>query len=355
MADSPQREGGRARARNLSPEQRREIAKKAAASRWNADLPKAAYEGELHLGSVSVDSAVLKDGRRVLLSRAFLEALGRPWKGSYQRTGMPSFLDAKNLKPFITPELYEVLEPVEYVNLRGQRAQGYRAELLPLVCDVYLSARAAGGTLTANQAPIAQAAEVLTRSLSKIGVIALVDEATGYQQARARDELQAILSHYIAEELLPWAKRFPDSYYEQLHRVWGWPYKPGDYQRNAYIGKLTNWLIYEQLPKGVLEELRSRNPKDPNTGRRKRTHHEHLTEDVGHQNLENQIRAVTTLLRATPSGQPAFFKQLFNTAYPGKQGELFPDYHAGEAPLKIKHSSVDDEEDRQGQLKLTQD
>ena len=326
-----QKKGGEARAISLSMERRVEIARKAAETRWLA--PRAAYEGDLHIGELTLPSAVLQDGRRVLISRAFLTALGRPWKGTYQRSDRPNFVDAKNLDQFITEEVREYLEPIEFRNLRGQKVQGYRAELLPLVCDVYLRARDAG-ELTESQRSIGRQSEILTRSLSKIGIVGLVDEATGYQSVRARDEVQRILAAYISEELLPWAKKFPDSFYEQIHRVWGWPYAPGNHKRTAYIGKLTNWLIYEQLPPGVLEELRHKNPRDSETGRRKTTHHRHLTEDVGHPSLEKQITSVTTLLRATPTNKPGFFKQLFNAAFPQDQGEMFPDFDPGENPKK---------------------
>jgi hypothetical protein len=323
--------GGKRRAEILPPQRRSEIAQQAATARWANRMRRADYEGDLKIGDLILPSAVLDDGTRVLISKAFLMALGRPWKGTYRRTDRPNFIDAKNLTPFVSEELEKVLEPIEYFNVRGQRVLGYRAELLPLVCEVYRTAKEAGA-LNPRQEPIAKHAEILARSLSKVGIIGLVDEATGYQKVRARYELQKILSAYIAEELLPWAKRFPDSYYEQVHRVWGWEYKPGNNKRNSYIGKLTNWLVYEQLPPGVLEDLRRKNPVDPATRRRKRTHHQHLTEDVGHPHLQNQLNAVTTLLRATPNGKPNFFKGLFRAAFPTRQGELFPEFDAGEKP-----------------------
>lgn len=89
-------------------------------------------------------------------------------------------------------ELLKVLEPIEYRSLRGQKVLGYRAELLPLVCDAYLAARTAGD-LAKGQERVAAQAEVVVRSLSKIGIIALVDEATGYQEVRARNELRMLL------------------------------------------------------------------------------------------------------------------------------------------------------------------
>ena len=117
--------------------------------------------------------------------------------------------------------------------------------------------------LLPSQEPIAIQAGILLGGLAEVGIVALVDAATGYEKVRARDELQKILAAYIAPELLPWAKRFPDSYYEHLHRVRGWQYKPGSNARTAYIGKLTNALIYQQLPAGVIDELRAKNPRDP--------------------------------------------------------------------------------------------
>ena len=314
-------EGGFARAKALTADRRKEIAAKAAKTRW-APGRKAEYEGPLEIGDVTLDSAVLDDGVRVLTSKAFLIALDRPWKGTYKGSLRPDFVDAKNLDSFVSERLEQLLEPIEYRSLRGQKVTGFRAELLPEVCDLYLRADDENA-LTPSQKPIARQAYVLMRSLSKVGIVSLVDEATGYQQVRGRSELQKILKAFIAEELLPWAKRFPDSFYEQIHRVWGWPYQAGNNRRNAYIGKLTNRLVYEQLPPGVLEELRQKNPVNPSTKRRSRTHHQHLTEDVGHPVLQNQINAVTTLLRATPDNRKDFFEILFRQAYPGPQGELF--------------------------------
>ena len=234
MDNEAQRKGGLARAERLTPTERRDIAKAAADARWG--LPRAEYEGELVIpGIVPLKAANLVDGRRVLISKAFLQALGRPWKGTYARTERPNFIDAKNLDPFITDELREMLEPINYLSERGQAVTGYRAELLPLVCEVYLRARDAGNVLTPSQVPIAEYADRLMRGLARTGIIALVDDATGYTKVRARDELQKILAAYVSPELLPWSKRFPDSFYEELHRVRGWKYRAGLHQSSGKL------------------------------------------------------------------------------------------------------------------------
>jgi len=311
--------GGKKRAENLSPADRKEIAQRAANARWS--LPRATHEGDLIIpGVVPLKVANLQDGRRVLLSRAFLEALGRPWKGTYKHTARPNFIEARNLDPYVAGEILDFLEPIEYLSPSGHKRNGYRAELLPLVCRVYIAARDAGA-LAPSQKAAAKSAEALLKGFEKIGIISLVDDATGYTKVRARDELQAILAAYISAELLPWAKRFPDSFYEELHRVRGWNYTPGSNARNAYIGKLTKAMIYDPLPPGVIDELESKNPYDPTKKRRKHLHHRLLTTDVGHPHLEKQIVSVTTLLSVSDNWEE--FATLFCKKFKPKSGDLF--------------------------------
>lgn len=294
-----------------------------------ATLPKAEFAGVLKLGSESIPCAVLSDGRRVLTEHGIANAIlgGRSGasiraKRAAQAGGapLPVFIAPERLKPFISNELNgEPFSPIQY--LEGRRIViGYDPRVLRAVCEIWLRAREAGALLKSLDDK-AQKAELLMRALADVGIIALVDEATGYQQYRARDELQQILAAYISPELLPWAKRFPDAFYEELHRVRGWMYKPGSNARNAYIGKLTKALIYDPLPPGVIGELERKNPYDPSKRRRKHLHHQLLTENIGHPHLEKQIVSVTTLLRVSDDW-PTFAKH-FGRAFPPASNDLF--------------------------------
>src|SRR5690606_18024076 len=98
---------------------------------------------------------------------------------------------------------------------------GIEASALPQICDVWLKAREAG-VLTETQKSVAQRAEILMRALAHIGVVALVDEATGYQEVRDRLALQSILDKFLAKELAAWAKRFPDEFYKEIFRLRSW-------------------------------------------------------------------------------------------------------------------------------------
>lgn len=288
---------------------------------------KANYKGVLHIAEKKLNCAVLEDGTRVMSTGAVFKAFGRTKRGRSKTEvrvlGMPelpSFIDANNLVPFINEELKEMLKQVSYVS-GGKVMQGYRAEIIPLLCNVYLEARTANA-LTKQQEPLAIASEIIVRSLAKIGILALIDEATGYQEVRERDELQRILKAYISEELLPWTKMFPDEFYKEIFRLNSWPYDPGSLKRPGVIGKWTNQLIYEQLPDGVLADLKQKNPQNEK-GNRKYRHHQFLTLDIGNPHLEKQLVSVITLMNVSNNWKR--FMSLFKKKYGGQQEFDFDD------------------------------
>ena len=314
---------------------RSDSARVAAQARWNDSGRSIRYsidEGVLEFAGMTFRCAVLDDESRVISGTEFMRVLGIYRSGalSTRRSDedgfyVPLHLAFKNLRPFILEdeELVESLrEPIRYRDQKGSLGDGIPGQVLRRICSVWVRAHRAG-VLGPSQEKIADKAQILLDALADVAIIALIDEATGYQKRRAHNALQKILSAYIAPELLPWQSRFPISYYEQLHRVMGWRFDASSTARSAYIGKLTNRLIYDKLPPGVLPELRRRNPTDPVTKRRRHKHHQLLTNDVGNPHLHNQITAVTTLFRATPDGNWRFFETLFNQAYPPPQGDLF--------------------------------
>ncbi|MER9076249.1 P63C domain-containing protein [Mesorhizobium sp. M0904] len=298
--DPTKAKAARARANSLTPTERSEIAKRAADNRWNKDLPAAIYTGEIEVGDARLSCAVLENGIRVLTQSDMMRALGRSrqakGRGFYDAdVNLPAFLTAKNLKPFISNDLYVTSSQIEFRLPSGQKAFGYRAEMLPQVCEVYLKARDAD-ELTRNQKHIATQADILMRGLATIGIVALVDEATGYQRDRAADALAKILEKFIAKELQPWVPTFPNVFYEQLFRLRNLDFPRETVKRPQYFGHLTNDIIYDRLAPGIREELRNTTPKLP-SGRRKHQMHRKLTPDMGHPKLREHLASVTTIMR----------------------------------------------------------
>lgn len=313
--------GGVARAKKLTPEQRSEIAKRAAESRWSPEIQDATHAGTLTLGDAEIQCYVLADGQRIISTRGVMKALGRTWRGrKYSGTDLPVFVEAKNLLPIITQADREVLVPVQFRTPTGGKGEGFKAEVLPTVCEIYLRANDTPGTLTPPQFVIAKQCELILRGIARVGIAALVDEATGYQEVRDKKALQAILDRYLAKELAAWAKRFPDEFYQQMFRLKGWPFNPLSVAKPGVVGKYTVDLIYERLAPGLVEQLEKANPKTE-SGTRKSRHHQWLSSDVGHPALAQHLHAVIGFMRACSSWEQ--FLGMLDRAFP-KKGHTIP-------------------------------
>ena len=229
-------------------------------------------------------------------------ALGRAEKakGGQGSTvdGMIPFLAANNIKPFISKELEESTKSIRFRTLNGAAAFGYRANILPLVCEVYLDAKEAKA-LHPSQSRLATAAGLIIRGLARVGIVALIDEATGYQDVRDRIALAKILEKYLMTEgHRKWERMFQIDYYRELFRLRGWKFDPDSTARPGVIGKITDNIIYDRLQPGILKKLRDLNPKTE-TGSRKRRHHQYFTGDIGVPELREHLSNVTVLMKVS--------------------------------------------------------
>jgi hypothetical protein len=214
----------------------------------------------LKLGDIAC--AVLDDeeNTRVLTQAGFLRALGRfPYPKSAagkQLAYLPAFMRAKNIVPFISNDLIASSTPIVFdTGAGGSLALGYRAQLLPKVCWVYHEAEMRG-VLSPGQLHIARACTVLLKGLTDVAIDALVDEATGFQDLRAKNALIKLLEKYVSEEALPWVKTFDDDFYRQMFRIHGYAYDPRSVKRPMIFAKRTE-DIYNRLAPGVREELQA--------------------------------------------------------------------------------------------------
>lgn len=299
MADENKVAAAHARAESLTPERRSLIAKKAAAKRWGTLREAVSREGTLNIGGAEIECYVLDDETRVLARAGFVRAIGRTGKVKGGRKfdeefQTPVFLTADNLKPFFPNDLEGNSKPI-FFTYRGTEMIGYRAELLPDVLDIFADADRAG-VLRTNQRHIADACRLLSRGLTRVGIIGLVDEATGYQKERAANALAQILEQFIAKELQPWVPTFPEAFYEQICRLRGLDYPRYTIKKPQYFGHLTNDIIYRRLAPGVLEELKKSTPRD-NEGRHRQQLHRRLTPELGHPKLREHMSSVVTIMK----------------------------------------------------------
>ena len=305
--------GGLARAAKLSPEERSAQARKAAKAKLELKkLPLATHGSDDHplmLGDVKIQCYVLEDGTRVLSDRSLTAALGIT-RGS-TATGdsrVVSFAAQQVIIDHSKTDIVTVLrDPIKFLRRdAGRVTYGYPATILADICDAVLAARAAGSLTTQSQQAIAAQCEILVRGFARVGIIALVDEVTGYEKDRAKDSLAKILEAFVAKELQPYVRAFPADFYEQMFRLRGLKFPPENPKfRPQYFGVLTNDIVYERLAPGLLEELKRQAAKDE-----KKAHlHRRLTQEVGHPKLREHLASVVTAMKLS-NDYPDFINKL---------------------------------------------
>ncbi|MDG5748556.1 P63C domain-containing protein [Qipengyuania sp. XHP0207] len=321
---SPQSKAGKASASRLSPEERSARAAAGAQARWakadpsRATLPRAicgSHDKPLKIGDTLIPCYVLEDETRVLTASGLSEGLGLA-RGGSMVAGMNRlelFASRKKINPFISNKLTERIQsPLVFLTPTGGKAYGYDAEVLVELCEAVLAAREAGA-LQKQQMRIAQQCEALTRGLARVGIVGLVDEATGYQKVRARNALEQILNQWLTKELQPWRKQFPDDYYRRIFELNGWEFDPTSVKRPGVIGTWTNDLVYDRLGPGLKEELEDYAGRDEE-GRLKHHLHRHLTSSHGLPELQNHLAGVVALMKAATNWHQ--FKEMVRRAYP---------------------------------------
>jgi hypothetical protein len=242
---------------------------------------------------------------------------------------VPRFVSPKALRPYFydDPSVLQLLQPIAYLPpagstaVPGQVQKGVNADAVSVVCEIWLKARD-DGELRGAQLETAKKAEGLTRALARTGLIALVDEATGYQEVRDRRALQTILDAYLRQEFAAWAKRFPDEFYEQIFKLRGWVWKGMKVNRPHAVAHYTKDIVYSRLAPGILSELEKRNPSIE--GRRVARHHQFLTDELGHPALAQHLYAVVGLMRASKTWDQ--FMSMLNAAFPKRNENLSFDF-----------------------------
>jgi len=298
--------GGKARAAALTPAERQEIGRRAVNARWAKDrkitenpadktqgpvLPYSMFRGSLEIGQITVECHVLNDLRRVLTQKEVVRLLSAstspPGAGSGRLT---PYLDSN---PLIDKDL--VLEAVVKFRVPGspKEAHGFEGTLLIDLCSRYLEADEQG-QLKAYHRGIVRQANAVVRACAKVGIVALIDEATGYQKIRARNALQLKLQAFIVDEIGEWAKVFPDEFWIELARLEGIKYSP----RNRPIrwGRYVMMFVYDAVDKDVGRELRKKNP-DPHF---MKNHHQWLKAH-GREKVNNQLQRVIGIMQTCAS------------------------------------------------------
>jgi P63C domain len=241
-------------------------------------LPTAKWMGFLQIGEVEIPCYVLDDGRRVISRTGATGMLTKTSGGNLE-----TYLSRKALGKYIPPEVVDQMVDFNIPEVANKTVRGISAETFLDICRAYVQARDDGALQTESQVAIAIRAGVFISACAKVGLIALIDEATGYQYERAQDALKLKLKIYLEDEMRKWEKTFPDELWREFARLTNW--KGSVTQRPKYWGKLVMELVYEYLDKDVALWLKENAPK-PRSGM---NYHQWLSSQYGLKKLVEHL------------------------------------------------------------------
>lgn len=329
---SKQSKGGAARARGMDPARRSEIAAIAASRRWmkpedKGEMPEAVSQGVLPIGDIKVEVYVLRDRRRLVAKRAMAKALGLKSDGGNAFT---KTLNGKMIGSKIPPELRQKIEsPIIFKPLIGDPAHGFEASVLIELCDFLMEIR---DDLLGSQAFLARQAETIMRAAAKIGIIALIDEATGFIEDKRREEYRELWQDFVREEARKWDKaEFPDDLFNLIYKLYGFKrLNPKSTQHPKFFPKFIRKYVYTPLAhsKGaILDELDLKNPVVYANGNRRYKMFQFLTEEVGLPSLRKHLWKTVGIGDSVHTKEQ--FDKAFYTAFPeakplrkGQPGDL---------------------------------
>lgn len=255
-------------------------------------------KGDLPIGGFIIRCYVLPDERRVVAANHFYMFFGiNQARIGPERLGKlidNPILQSNKMKSVCR----SIMSPLRVADEQGTVTLCYEGELIVDFCRALLDLRRVEGALPAWARSYAEKAEIIISSIAKVGIAALIDEATGYQARRHREALQQLLDVFFKKEKYGvWTKRFPDWFYEEIFRLHDWKWESiKDTKRPPCVGRITKDIVYSRLEAGVIDELEKRNPLLPN-GYRKVKHHQWLSDEIGHPVLDRHFYALRGLFR----------------------------------------------------------
>jgi hypothetical protein len=140
------------------------------------------HEGEIDLVGVKLPCYILEDGSRVFSASETQEVLEKIGGG----------IGRSLEKEVLSLKLLNCRKGDIMINC-------YKATILVEICEFYINNPIINKN-SPKQRLIVEEHEMLFNSFAKVGVNALIDEATGYQQEREKEELRALTRAYILSE-----------------------------------------------------------------------------------------------------------------------------------------------------------
>lgn len=242
-------------------------------------VPMAKWAGVLQIGENELPCYVLDDGRRVISRTGATSSLTGRTGGNLE-----SYIGVEALRGFMPDDFADQMIEFTLEGVRNKTVRGITAESFLEICKAYMRALNANALQSQRQREIAVHAGIFAAACATTGLIALIDEATGYQYDRAEDALRLKMRVFLEEEMRQWEKTFPDQLWTEFGRLTNWKGAVHS-QRPRYWGKLVMELVYDYLDSDVATWLRENAP-EPRKGQ---NYHQWLSSQYGLKRLTEHI------------------------------------------------------------------
>lgn len=253
--------------------------------------PTARWAGTLDVGEDGLPCYVLDDGRRVISRTGATASLTGRGSGNLE-----SYIRVSALQGYLPGDFTDQMIEFALEGVTNKTVRGVTAETFLDICTAYVKALDDGALQSDRQKEIAAQAGIFLAACAKVGLIALIDEATGYQYDRAEDALRFKLKVFLEDEMRKWEKTFPDQLWTEFGRLTNWKGATNS-QRPKYWGKLVNELVYDYLDPDVAEWLREHAPK-PQHGQ---NYHQWLSSQYGLKRLTEHLWLLVGMAAACQS------------------------------------------------------
>jgi hypothetical protein len=241
----------------------------------------ARWAGVLPIGDNELPCYVLDDGRRVISRTGATKAL----MGVPGRSGdLESYIRVSSLQGYLPEDFTANMIEFTLEGVTTKTVRGITAESFCDLCTAYVRALENGALQSDRQREIAAHAGIFLAAAAKVGLLALIDEATGYQYDRAEDALRFKLKVFLEDEMRKWEKTFPDQLWTEFGRLTNWKGAVNS-QRPKYWGKLVMELVYDYLDPDVAQWLRENAPQ-PRGGQ---NYHQWLSGQYGLKRLTEHL------------------------------------------------------------------
>jgi hypothetical protein len=328
QSETPQSKGGIARKESLTKQERKSIASRAAKARWEAAkqiddpnrIPEALCQGDLEIGAVTIECYVLDNLKRVIHKRGMAKALGMKSEGG---NVFMKAMGRKGLGSVMGEELRTKLDnPIVFKALTSDLGHGYDCTVLIDICDTIIEA-AKAKKLAPGQESLALQAEIIIRASAKLGIVALVDDATGFIADKRREQYRELFKEFIREEVRAYQVEFPDQLFDVIYKIYGLPRRSEARNHPRFFSKFIRRYIYEPLANSngaILEMLDERNPVVYVNGGRRYKMFQFLSDVVGISALRAHLWQVIGIGNSVKN--KAQFERSFYTAFPVPKQQL---------------------------------